>query len=131
MEESWSLDANSLRGLTCAWILDLQGARGPLSPRSAHARFPGLNRFLIDVAGINMRKDAPFCAMRANALDNKLKEPQDEGAIPGERACLSAPDCKALCDCARWKVDAKRHLCRLWLAAFPLIGGRGREALRR
>ena len=81
-----------------------------MSPRSAHARFHCLNRFLIEVAGIKMRKDAPFSAMRMDALDNKLKESQDDGEILGERVCLSASDHKLLCDRARWKADAKRHL---------------------
>ena len=131
IEELWLVEANSLCGLMRAWIFDLQGARGLLIPRSAHARFPGLSRLLIEAAGINMRRDAPFRAMRANAPDNKLKEFLDDGAISTERACLSASNCKLLCDCARWKADDKRHLRRLWLAAFRLIGSCGREALRR
>ena len=110
----------------------MRGAKvGALAPRAILSCFNALARFLLEVAGINLREAEPFKTQCANALGNRIRSLQDNGAVPGKRACLSRHDYGILCSRARDKHDALHLFRRMVLSALPLIGNRGLEGLRR
>ena len=132
VDSFWELPRQTLRDCISDWIRKMRGAKvSVLAPRAILSCFNALARFLLEVAGINLREAEPFKTQCINALGNRIRPLQGNGAAPGERACLSRGDYGILCSRARDKHDALHHFRRMVLSALPLIGKRGLEGLRR
>ena len=90
VENFWEIGWELLNDLICDWICKLEGAKKKaLSPRTINSRFNGLNRRLTDVAELNLRDVEPFASDCLTVLGNEIRALQSDGAIPGQRACLT------------------------------------------
>ena len=128
----WRLESSGLCNCICGWIYRMRRVGdSDLSPRAVISHFNGLRRHLAKVADLNLREALPHKVDCLSVLDNKIRKLQEEGAVAGQRACMTRRDCELLCELRREKEGPLFHFCRLFLAALPLIGNRGEEGLRR
>ena len=95
---SWGLESSDLCSCICDWTHRMRGVGDrDLSPRAITWRSNGLLRCLFKVADSSLGEAPPHKVACLNALGNKMRKLQEDGAAPGQRACMARCDCELPC----------------------------------